>query len=263
MKKSNLILAVVVSIFFLLPSCEKVIDLNLNTSASDIVIQGNVYDYAGPYTVSISKTVDFTQTNVFPPVTNAVVTISDNAGNSETLIQKTEGKYVTSTLRGIPGVTYTLKVVIQGKTYTASSTMPKAVNIDSIYLQRDLFGNGTEAVIDFTDPINVDNYYRVDQYVNDTLKSGFYVGDDKLYQGQKISFYLSASSLTGDKPLIKGDEIKLQLECIDDKVYEYFRTTKGNNGQSASPANPVSNISNGALGYFSAASVRQDSIRVP
>jgi hypothetical protein len=263
MKNNRIILMIIISVGLLLTSCEKVIDLKLNTSSSAIIIQGNVFDHGGPYAVEISKTVNFTESNIFPPVTDAKVTISDNAGNSELLTQSTPGTYTTSYLRGIPGRTYTLNVENQGKTYTASTTMPDAVNIDSIYFKKDVFGSGNQTVLRFRDPANIDNYYRVIQYVNDTLKAGFYIGNDKLYQGEIITFSLSSTTLTGDDQLKTGARVKLQLECIDKDVFEYFRTSRGNNGSSASPANPVSNISNGALGYFSACSIREASITVP
>jgi hypothetical protein len=43
---------------------------------------------------------------------------------------------------------------------------------------------------------------------------------------------------------------------VDQGVYTYFYTLNQNTGRnSGAPANPVSNITNGALGYFNAYSV--------
>ena len=46
------------------------------------------------------------------------------------------------------------------------------------------------------------------------------------------------------------------MNCVDKNVWGYYSTlglsVTGNNPQSLSPANPVSNISNNALGYFNA-----------
>lgn len=54
--------------------------------------------------------------------------------------------------------------------------------------------------------------------------------------------------------------------CISPEVYKYWYSlnagaTGGNNA--ASPANPVSNISGGALGYFSAQTAQTKYIDVP
>jgi hypothetical protein len=56
------------------------------------------------------------------------------------------------------------------------------------------------------------------------------------------------------------------MNCVDKNVYDYFFTLSGvtgNNGfQTATPANPVSNISNGALGYFSAHTTQRVKVEV-
>ena len=260
MKHPIIHLAIALLLICSFSSCEKVIDLKLDTSSPSIVIQGNVFDLDGPYKVHISKTVAFTEPNIFPPVTNAKVTISDNLGNSETLTESRPGTYISSALKGKSGVTYTLTVEAEGKTYTAVSTMPEPVSIDRIYIRKSEVGNGREVAFDFHDPAGIDNYYRVIEYINDSLKTGIYVGNDKLYPGKIITFALGSSSIKKDSVLQSGDRVRIQFECIDKGVYEYFRTTRGNSDQSTSPTNPTSNISNGALGYFSASTVRQDSI---
>jgi hypothetical protein len=260
MKHHIIQLAMALLLIFSFSSCEKVVDLNLDTSSPSIVIQGNVFDHDGPYMIQISKTVAFTESNIFPAVSKAKVTISDNLGNSERLTETSPGTYMTSTLKGIPGATYTLTVVAEGSTYTAVSTMPEPVDIDRIYIRKSDVGSNREVAFDFHDPAGIDNYYRVIEYVNDSLKTGVNVGNDKLYQGKIITYSLGSSSIKKDSVLQSGDRVRIQFECIDKGVYEYFRTTKGNGDQSTSPTNPTSNISNGALGYFSACTVRQDSI---
>jgi len=53
---------------------------------------------------------------------------------------------------------------------------------------------------------------------------------------------------------------------IDYPVYKYFfsleNSATGEN-QSATPANPVSNIKGGALGYFSVQTIQSREIKVP
>jgi hypothetical protein len=50
--------------------------------------------------------------------------------------------------------------------------------------------------------------------------------------------------------------LTVELQSIDKSVYNYFQTLESISGnamqQTASPTNPISNFSNGALGYFSA-----------
>jgi len=255
MRKNRTVLFTVVAVIGFLTSCQKVIQLDLSTTSAQLVIQGDVYDEPGPYAVKISKTVDFDKPNIYPPVTNATVTISDNTGKVETLSQVTDGTYVTSTLQGVIGRTYTLTVKIDGKTYTASSTMPEAVNIDTIYSKKSLFSNDKVIVLDFVNPPNKENYYQVVHSVNGKQIPGFSVFNNNSSMVEKVSFsFMTTNSIP---EVIKGDVIDVWLERIDKGVFEYFRTANRNGGRSTSPANPVSNISNGSLGYFSACSVRK------
>jgi hypothetical protein len=242
-------------------SCQKVIDLKLNSSSSQIVIQGNVYDQAGPYTVKISQSVNFDESSVYPPVTGAVVAINDDNGNSEVLTESPSGTYTTSNMQGLPGHTYTLNVTANGKTYTASSTMPFAVNIDSVYTEKSRFGNEKLVTLQFTDPAGIANYYRLIQIINGVQQKKFDVTNDALNEGETLSY--SFTQQGNDSKLESGDEITIWLESIDKSVYEYFRTAGREGGQSASPSNPTSNINNGALGYFNACSVRKKLIIVP
>jgi hypothetical protein len=260
MNKSKIIIFIAIILSLCFSSCQKVIDLKLNTSSSQIVIQGNIYDENGPFTVKISKSVDFDKSNIYPAVIGAMVVISDNAGNSDTLTEVSSGIYITSVLRGVPGHTYTLTVKTDGQTYTASSIMPDAVEINSIYIENSLFGNEKQVTLDFSDPANIDNYYRLIEYVNNIQQDQIYAVSDKLYQGKEISY--SIMSQDSKNKLETGDKVTIWLECMDKFVYEYFRTASREDGQSASPANPTSNISNGALGYFNACSVRAISIIV-
>lgn len=247
-------LIAVVAAFAGVTSCEKVIHLDLNNTTPRIVIQANIYDYPGPYYVQISKSVNFDQSNDYPPVTGAKVEISDNLGQSEVLLETTPGTYSTSALRGIPGHTYQLNVKANDSTFQATSVMPFAVEPDSIYFSVAPFSGEKVTTIQFTDPPYLKNYYHLVYFINAVRQKEFYALDDELLQGMTISY--SFSPRTSNVKLSAGDKVTVWLESVDSNVYEYYRTAITEGGQSASPSNPVSNISNGALGYFNASSVR-------
>ena len=256
MRRNGTIFLMLISVSIFFTSCKKVIQLDLSTSVPQLVIQGNVYDQNGPYYVKISRTVNFDLPNIFPPVTNAKVTISDNKGQSEELSQAIDGTYITSALQGFIGRTYTLSVNVDGKTYEASSTMPDAVLIDTIYMKKSIFINTEMITVDFMNFPYKENYYHIVHFINGVEDPGFNIFNDNTNQVVRISYSFMNPVNTLPK-LVNGDKIEVWLECIDKGVYEYYRTANRDGGRSASPANPVSNISNGALGYFSACSVRK------
>jgi hypothetical protein len=62
-----------------------------------------------------------------------------------------------------------------------------------------------------------------------------------------------------------GDTVAVEMHCIDPAMYKYwFSLSQSATGETetASPANPVTNLSGGTLGYFSAHTVRSKSIIV-
>ena len=263
--RSYIAIAIVIAT---LSSCQKVINVDLNSAAPEIIIEGGVSNQVGSYSINLSKTVNFSDSNVFPPVTGASVTINDNAGNSEILSETSSGVYTTSTLQGTVGRTYTISVTANGKNYQAVSTMAAPVAIDTLVQQNTTgFGGGTGNNINksvhvvFTDALGVVNYYRLVEIVNGVRLNTISITSDDLRDGQIMEQRLRGGS--GIK-LQTGDLVTVQLESIDKNVYNYFRTFNEASGDasfsSSSPANPISNLSNGALGYFSAYSVTAKSI---
>jgi hypothetical protein len=260
MRKYRTILFVVVLGLISLTSCQKVIHVDLSSSAPQLVIQGNIYDQPGPFEVTVSKTVNFDALNVYPAVTNATVSISDDAGNTEVLSQGIAGTYFTATIQGVPGRTYKLTVVVDGKTYTASSTMHQATTIDTTYFKEAQFGGMKLVAINFINISGTENYYRVIHFLNGKQATSFSVFSENASITDTISYSFNATNITPtvtQPKLEKGDKIDVWLECLDKGVFDYFRTANSEGGQNASPANPVSNITNGALGYFNACPVRK------
>ena len=72
----NKIIVALFSILFL-SNCTQVIDIDLNNSDPKIIVEGSITNEAGPYFVKLSKSVNFDQSNSYPPISNAVVTSSD------------------------------------------------------------------------------------------------------------------------------------------------------------------------------------------
>jgi hypothetical protein len=253
---------------FLFCSCHKIVTLKLNTASAQIVIQGEVTDVAGPYTVTINQTVGFYADNSFPAVSGAVVKISDNQGATDSLTEtSTPGVYTTHTLQGMPGNTYTLSVFAQNENYSAISTMPAPVPLDSVTFETTSgFGqHRIDAVANFQDPAGIKNYYQFQEYINGQLfNKDIFIFEDRLSDGK----YISNNLRTDSSYLNSGDDLEVKMYCIDANVYNYFYQLDQSSGNgafntTASPANPVSNISNGAYGYFSAHTTQSMSVQVP
>ena len=250
--------------------CEKVVNLNLKTSPSQLVIEGNLVDDGRPCRVSLSTSTDYTNTNTFAPVSQATITLSDDAGGLETLREAAPGQYVGATLAGVPGRTYTLRVEAGGAAYVARCQLPApVVPFEQLSTKPTIFGDEIQAVVEYTDPPGLGNSYLFRQYRNGRLNPAIFAQNDKFTDGKHVS---QALRLPGGDPndpdkLVAGDSLRVEMQNIDPAVYEYFRTlaqilTAGG-APTTTPANPQSNFSGGALGYFSAHSRRVLAIRVP
>lgn len=259
----NLLLLIMITTVF--SSCEKVIQLDLGNAAPTLVIESSITDQAGPYSVKLSRTVNFDDASVYPPVDNALVIIKDNTGVIDTLSPKTNGLYMTNKIIGAVGRTYSLTIVSEGKTYTAQTTMPQQITLDSLkYNALEFAGTTQHTVIPaFTDPIASGNNYRFLLKVNGVQDKSYIVDNDNVNNGKGNERPL----FTNDIEIESGDTVNVEMQCIDAQAYRYYFTlaqAAGNGpGGGTTPSNPPNGITGGALGIFSAHTVQQKSIIIP
>lgn len=258
----------IIPFLILLFSCQKTVTLNLQNAPPQLVIEGNITDGPGPDTVKIMHSVNFYADNSFPAVSGARVIVTDNAGNRDSLTEAMPGSYITHRLQGVPGNTYHLSVTLNDTTYTAASTMPQPVNLDSVtFTTSSAFRKGRiTPLVNFQDPPGIANYYRFEEWINGVaFTKDFFVFDDRLSDGRYIQWNLRMDSAY----LNPGDLLRVDMYCVDKNDYTYFfqlgQTAGGARGAfdtNASPANPSTNISSGAYGYFSAHTVRSRTVTV-
>ncbi|AZB16418.1 DUF4249 domain-containing protein [Chryseobacterium indologenes] len=244
---------------FLMTSCQKEIDLDLDDQSGKIVIEGNVTDQAGPYIVRITKSVAFTQQNQYPAVEGAQVILSDNTGQTDILQYMGNGRYQTTTFVGAAGRTYTLKVQAEGQQYTAHSTMPQPVDFEGLAQDSFQFGSKTSYTLlpIFTDPAVLGNRYLFSYTINNLSKKYINVFSDNLNNGmlnQRPLILPNDDNDGADHEVKAGDTIHVEMQSIDNNIFTFYSALLDMSGPGGgvTPANPPSNISNGALGYFSA-----------
>jgi hypothetical protein len=211
--------------------CTKVVNLSLPNAGQQIVIEGNVTDAPGPYQVAITTTVPFSADNNPPGVPGAVVTITDNTGLYDSLTEGSPGVYSTrGNWQGEPGHTYTLHVSSSGVSYTVSSTMPEAVKLDSV------------------------SFRAVTETIDGVPLNKIFVFSDRLSDGRYIRQPLADDSAD----LQIGDQVDLR-ELAQQQNTGKFATVLF---AAVAPANPVTNLSGSALGYFSAHTVQTEQVFV-
>ena len=185
------------------------------------------------YPVSYTHLDVYKRQNEYPPVTDAVVVVSDNAGNRETLRPNEAGRYVATSIRGTERRTYHLSVTYDEVEYTATSYMPPRVEIDSLTLWKLPVKDVPDPQVHFVDPMGEENqYYRYVLRINgvqpllqdrleDRLISTENVDGSVIRQPIFISYVNSGRD---DDPIEQDDVVTVEMQCIDKDVYRFFDT---------------------------------------
>jgi hypothetical protein len=263
MKKIGFFIALFAIIFV---GCDKEITLELDDSKPMLVIDGSITDLAGPYFVQLSLSTSINNPTRIIGVNNARVIITDQAGIKDSLQFVSNGLYRTQKIKGIEGGTYNLEVVIDQKKYTASATMPKKVNLDSLRINTFQFnGEIRYSVIPvYLDPVTLGNSYRFIQKINDTIDPTFHIFNDNLNNGK-----VNQRPLRGGDDNLKikpRDNVFVEMQCISNTCYIYYNSLDQQSGAGpgggTAPSNPPSNIVGGALGIFSAHTVQRKTVTI-
>lgn len=243
-----------------LTSCEKEIDVDLRSVPPQIVIEGIVkQDQLA--TVRVSHTLDFNNNNGYPNLSGAIVTISDDQGNSEVLKQGANGWYTAENIWGVVGRKYIMSVVYEDQEYTATSQMPPYVPLESVTIKTIAAVDNPFVILRFQDPVGETNqYYRALLFINGKQNPDLteYIVSTEFRDGQSYEWDLHVFANDSDiDPIKKGDELTVEFQCVDKGTHKFFDSLVNAVG---TPTNPISNISNGALGYFSACTVDKKTI---
>lgn len=263
------------------------IEIDLANIGPEIIIEGIITNQIGPYTVTVHKKGDYLKyDDDFPPVKDANITISDNMGNSENLMEIDDGVYRTAVFQGHPERTYTLKVITDGKEYSAISYMPESISLDSLrFIRRSYYTSEYSMLFYFTDKKGIEDNYRFKVYRNGYLVNRYYhLYNDELTDGEqiKVDYY-------EDMVLNYYDYMTVEIWSFDRSVYDFYNSMRNiidiaeiNEDEEVGPDigsdededvvapallpvtlyNPTTNLTNNAIGYFSAINIRTFNYRV-
>jgi hypothetical protein len=301
----------------LLAACEKEITVDLPRTDPRIVIEGTIETGAPPI-VLLSRTQNF-----FDPtsvasiaaafVSDADVTIFDGTTTHvldrlcSDIIPEDQLEQVAAlvgldpdllrqanicawtkldgTLDGVEGRTYNLRVVADGNTLDATTTIPNSVALDSLWFKLALQDPGDDTLgflwASLSDPDTIGNAYRwfaqrINRDATGTPKDSrfiapaFSVFEDRFVNGLTFDFAFNRGSepfASTDDPergyFKRGDTVVVKLASIGSREYRSYNTLESNiNTQGdvfSNPANVVSNVT-GGLGIWAGLGVRLDTV---
>ncbi|WP_323756421.1 DUF4249 domain-containing protein [Roseivirga sp.] len=258
------------TVFFV--SCEETVNIDTIASGPKLVIDGVLTNNSELNFIKLSYTRGFYSLDPNPAITDAVVTVTDDANNEVVYVHNPgndpskEGYYLPQTpYAGSIWTTYHLKVTVDGMDYTATETMLPVTKIDSLVNTIDLD--------EMEDPEEEGRFYeilfyarepqdRVDHYLFKFYRNGrtlrdfegdIYFSEDE-FLGEAISGIPTAGYY---KP---GEFAKVEMYSISREAFIFYNDLSNllnNDGGmfTPPPANPRTNLSNGAFGYFQVSAV--------
>lgn len=279
-----------------LAGCEKAVEFKLNDVQPKLVVEATI-ENGRPPMVFLSKSVGYFSNIDLDQVMNSFVHNAEVYISNGTKTQKLKEFnysvgagyyfYYYSSDPSTPAVNflgelnrhYTMRIVSDGKEYTAETTIPKITRrIDSFYWKPAQPGNPPEKVMVMLkayDPPGFGDYVR---YFTQRNSEPEYPGlnsvyDDQVIDGSQYEVQVergvdrSKGVSDGFSYFDKGDTVTLRLSNIDKATYDFWRTmefTYASVGNPfSSPTKVISNVSGGALGYFGGYASQYRSIIIP
>lgn len=264
-------------------ACEKNVTVEIPGAESLIVVEGYIETGKNPFVV-LSKTLPFFGTintsTVFQQTLQGAIVIVSDGTTTDTLKQIPGiGVYTSTNISGQELKTYTLRVEVDGKLLTASTSIPAAIALDSVWFKV----SGTRDSLGFawahlTDPDTLGNHYRwfaqrINKYtygpeigrMKDSIliaPSGS-VFEDKFINGKSFDLGYNRGNMRNsnktddnndEKFFFKtNDTIVVKFCTLDRQHFEFWRTEEtqiSNNGNPfAAPAPVIGNIE-GGLGIW-------------
>lgn len=267
MKITYKIIIVLCTLFFI--ACEDVVNIELDTAPAKLVIDASLKWEKGTtgneQTIKLTTTTDFYATTI-PVASGAVVFVRDENGNQFDFIETPgTGNYVCTNFISAINRNYTLTVIYNGQTYTASEKLIAVPTIDSVEQNNNGGFTGSEIEVKFFFQDNGidDNFYLTQFNTSYRLLPDYDVIDDEFFQGNQMF------GLYSNEDLKTNDQIQFTLHGISERYYNYMNVLlgiAGTNGGSPFQTPPATvrgniinqtNFDNFALGYFSVSETDQ------
>lgn len=260
MKNTYLFILLLISIVF--SACEEVIEVDLNSAPPKLVIEASIKWEKGTMgrdqVIYLSTTTDYFSDQL-SGILGATVYIKNSSDRIFIFDQKLiPGEYACYNFRPVLDETYTLTVIHNGQTYTATETLIPVAPITKIIQNNN--GGITQDKIEikafYNDPPNIDNYYLYKYMYSKNINSSYYTDKDIFFQGNEFF------SLSQNDKIKVGDKIQVTHSGISKTYYNYLNVLisisgTGNGSPFQSPPATVrgniintTNFNNYALGYF-------------
>lgn len=268
------IIGIIFSLAFF--ACEEVVVLDISQAPPQLVIDGVVTNEDTVHIVRISRSGDF-YGNRGTMVADAIVEVMDDLGNTFNYTHNPEGYdslqgwyFSDQPYAGREYGVYSLQVKVDSKIYVARDTLRPITDIDSLSIRidpsaiadPDSDGKVYQVLLYAREPQETTDFYYFKFYRDSVMEesNNIYIFDDKLL----------GSSLDGLPSPInfrEGEMASVEIYSLTREQFIYYsdlaNILNSDGGMfSPPPANPRTNISGGALGFFQVSGINRASLLV-
>lgn len=266
-KNINKLIIIITSILYV--SCIDVIDVDLQTADSKLVIEASIDWEKGTsgneQTIKLSISEPYFDNTSSNNVTGASVKVTnDNSGTDFIFTDQNNGKYITENFIPKLNQSYTLEVIYDGEIHIAKETLMPVVDISKITqsTEKGSNKNAIDVSVSFIDPADEENYYLMKFQEQEDLLPTLYATSDEFTNGNEmtITYEKIDDEETNEEELKPGDILNIDLYGISKNYYNYIQILiNQNEGNGLFNSTPValkgnctnpSNPDNYAHGYF-------------
>ncbi|MFV9551865.1 DUF4249 domain-containing protein [Algibacter sp. PT7-4] len=251
-------------------SCTDVIDVSVPSAKPRLVIEASLDWQKGTagnnQTIKLSTSTPYFENNTNSIVTGASVKVINNNSNAEYIFtDQNDGTYTVSNFIPVINNSYTLEVVYNNETYSASETFKSVSPIKRV--EQSLEGGFDDEVLDVSiywdDPEDEENYYLIRFIEQGDLFPIYEDFPDEFVNGNEIEEFFEKDRDTEDdqEEFNPGDVVEIKLYGISKQYDNYIsllieQYDSGGNPYSAIPGKLKGNCinlntpENYAFGYF-------------
>ncbi|WP_290972035.1 DUF4249 domain-containing protein [Flavobacterium sp.] len=257
----NRALALISLLFvFSFASCEEVVNLDLPTGETKLVIDAEIIWKKGTdgkeQTIKISKTAPY-YNNSTPKVSGAQVRIENGSGDVFTFNETEAGVYKCTNFVPVLNADYKLFITAEGQSFTAVEKLTSVTPITKIEqnIVPDFSGKDIiELTYYYNDPADEVNYYVTDYQSSFLIYPEYGITNDEFLNGNEIS-----TRYSHEDKMKPGNTVTITHRGVSKNFYNYWKLIL-----EASVSNPfsvppgsirgnivnTSDINNYAFGYF-------------
>ncbi|MFB9052006.1 DUF4249 domain-containing protein [Formosa undariae] len=264
----NITYICLLSLITMVVSCTDVVDVEVPTAEPRLVIEASLDWEKGTsgmnQTIKLSTTTPYFETDLPNAVTGAAVSVTRASDNTVFVFEDQQnGTYTTNAFGAILNDVYTLNVVYEDETFTATETLLSTTPITNVTQTKDdgFDPDALEVNVYFDDPVDETNFYILKYQDTSDFFPDLVTVSDEFLNGNEIHLIYEKRGDEEEDEFQPGDVVDINIYNVTKEYYNYIGILNNQSGSSGNPFTPapvellgncinITNKENYPYGYF-------------